>query len=83
MASALKWAEKNNPDQNVAENLQTALGEMMGFFGDQSYVSSIGDFINTMKSGYGMKNAVSGEVTNMVGQLIPYKSFQGYAPNVS
>lgn len=78
MVSALKWAEKNNPDQGVVGNLQDALGEMVGFFGDQSYVSSIGDFINTMKSGYGIKNAVSGEITNMVGQLIPYKSFQGW-----
>lgn len=78
MASALKWVEKNNPDQNVIENLQGALGEMLSFFGDQSYVSSIGDFINTMKSGYGVKNAVSGEVTNLISQLIPYKSFQGW-----
>lgn len=80
MASALKWVEKNNPDQNVAENLRDALGQMVGFFGDQSYVKSIGDVIEAIKGGSSNKlaSAVSGEINNLSGQLVPYRSFLGW-----
>lgn len=81
MVSALKWVEKNNPDQNVAANLRDALGQMVGFFGDQSYVQSLGDVLNTIKGGNSVNklaSAVQGEFSNFVGQLVPYKSFQGW-----
>lgn len=80
MASALKWVEKNNPDQNVAENLRDALGQMLGFFSDQSYVQSVGDLVSTIQSATPNKLAtgVSAQLTNFAGQLVPYRAFQGW-----
>lgn len=79
MASAMKWVEKNNPDQNVVENLRDATAQMLGFFGDQSYVQNIGDLIEAIKGGTNViGNAVSSEISNTTGQLVPYKSFLGW-----
>lgn len=84
MASALKWTEKNNPDQNVIENLRDSLGQMLGFFGDQSYVQSIGDLISAIQSSTPNKlaSAVSSQVSNFAGQLVPYRSFQGWLARI-
>jgi hypothetical protein len=80
MAAALRWSEKNNPDQNVAENMRDSLGQMLGFFSDQSYVQSIGDLIGVMQGGNPNKlaGAINSQVSNFVGQLVPYRSFEGW-----
>src|SRR3990167_3325051 len=57
-------------------NVGQAMGGLLGFFGDQSYVRSIGDLVEAVQSGGNIKkSAVSSEAANLVGQLVPYKSF--------
>jgi len=80
MAGALKWAERNNPDQNFGEDLLDAMPQMVQFFGDQSYVRSLGDTIDSIKgSNSNMLNtAISKQFSNFAGQLVPWRSFQGW-----
>ncbi len=84
MAAALKDAEKQNPDQSTIADVGDAAANMLGFFGDQSYVESIGDLIDTIKSASDKKlaYAAKSEASNMLGQLIPYKSFMGWLTRI-
>jgi hypothetical protein len=77
MASALANAEKYNPDKSKVENISKSITGMLGFFGDQSYVRSIGDFIDAVQGGVNVgASALTSQGANFLGQLIPYKSFQ-------
>jgi len=80
MAAALKDAEKQNPDQSTMADVGDGAASMLGFFGDQSYVESIGDLIDTIKSASDKKlaYAAKSEASNLLGQLVPYKSFMGW-----
>lgn len=80
MAAALRWAEKNNPDQNTVSNIGEALGGVLGFFGDQSYVQSIGDVIETIQSASPKRLAtgIQKQIANFAGQVVPYRSFMGW-----
>lgn len=79
MAGALKWAERNNPDNNFFENLMVAMPQMMVFFGDQSYVSQLGDTIDSLTSGYNqVEKSIKNTTSNLLSQLVPYRSFQGW-----
>ena len=80
MAGALKWAEKNNPDQNVIQDIGKAIPQMMIFFGDQSYVQELGNILDALRSGEGamFSNALTSEISNLGGQLVPLRSFMGW-----
>jgi hypothetical protein len=83
MAAAAKWVEKNNPDQSVVEKLQNSIMQTLGFFGDQSYMKSLGDVIDAVKGGSGMlKNIISSQGANFAGQLVPYRSFMGWITRI-
>jgi hypothetical protein len=76
MASALANAEKKNPDKKFIENVGTGVSGILGFFGDQSYVRSIGDLVDAIRGGGNMGSAaLTSEASNLTGQLIPYHSF--------
>jgi hypothetical protein len=76
MAAAIASAEKNNPDKDMTENLMSGVTGILGFFGDQSYVRSIGDLVDAIQGGVNVgPTALSAEGANLAGQLIPYKSF--------
>jgi len=77
MAAALRNAEKYNPDKSTIENISKSITGMLGFFGDQSYVRSIGDFVDAIQGGVNIgASAMSSMGANLLGQLIPWKSFQ-------
>lgn len=77
MAAALAEAERKNPDKTKTENIAKSVSGMLGFFGDQSYVRSIGDLVDAIQGGVNVgPSAISGQAANLAGQLIPYKSFQ-------
>ena len=76
MAAALADAEKKNPDKDMVANLTSGVSGILGFFGDQSYVRSIGDLVDVIQGGVNVgPTALSAEGANLAGQLIPYKSF--------
>ncbi|MBI5954461.1 MAG: hypothetical protein HY865_22620 [Chloroflexi bacterium] len=76
MAAALASAEKNNPDKSKIENVGKSVSGMLGFFGDQSYVRSIGDLVDAIQGGVSIgASALQAEGANLAGQMIPYKSF--------
>lgn len=76
MAAAMANAQRTNPDKGRLENFAQGAGGMLGFFGDQSYVRSIGDLVDAIQGGVNIgPNAISSEAANMAGQLVPYKSF--------
>lgn len=76
MAAALADAEKRNPDQSYVSNVGRSISGMLAFFGDQSYVRSIGDLVEAIQGGVSVgPSAISAEAANLAGQLVPYKSF--------
>lgn len=76
MAAALADAEKKNPDQTYISNVGRSVSGMLGFFGNQSYVRSIGDLVDAIQGGVSVgPNALNAEAANLAGQLVPYKSF--------
>jgi hypothetical protein len=76
MAAAFANAKRSNPDNTWAKNTGKAMSGMLAFFGDQSYVRSIGDLVEAIQGGVNVgANAFSGQAANFAGQLIPYKSF--------
>jgi hypothetical protein len=76
MAAAIANAEKYNPDKSKIENISKSISGTLGFFGDQSYVRSIGDLVDAIQGGVNIgPAAISAEASNLAGQLIPYKSF--------
>lgn len=79
MASAAKWVEKNNPDNTATENLTDAIFQTIGFFGDQSYMKSLGDTIEAIQSSDNRgESLIKSQATNILGQMVPYKSFLGW-----
>jgi len=76
MAAALSDAAKTNPDKSTTENIGKGVSGILGFFGDQSYVRSIGDLVDAIQGGVNVgPSAISAEAANLAGQLVPYKSF--------
>lgn len=76
MASALANAEKYGPDKSKIDKVSQGMMGMLGFFGDQSYVRSIGDLVDAIQGGVNVsKSAVTSEAANLAGQLVPYRSF--------
>ena len=76
MAAALAEAERKNPDQNKINNIGKSISGMLGFFGDQSYVRSIGDLVDAIQGGVNIgPTALTAQAANFAGQLVPYKSF--------
>jgi hypothetical protein len=76
MAAALANAEKKNPDKTFIQNVGQGVSGILGFFGDQSYVRSIGDLVDAIRGGGNMgSSALTSEGANLAGQLIPYHSF--------
>lgn len=80
MASALRYAEKANPDSNTLENVSKALGGILTFFGDQSYVKEIGDLMDELRSDRPDKfnRFIESEASNVAEQMVPYRSFLGW-----
>lgn len=76
MAAALANAEKNNPDKSFVDNIGKGISGILGFFGDQSYVRSIGDLVDAIRGGGNVgSSAFTSEAANLTGQLVPYHSF--------
>lgn len=76
MAAALASAEKKNPDQSFISNVGKGVSGILGFFGDQSYVRSIGDLVDAIRGGGNIgSSAFTSEASNLAGQLVPYHSF--------
>jgi hypothetical protein len=76
MAAAMADAEKKNPDKSTVANIGRGMSGILGFFGDQSYVRSIGDLVDAIQGGVNIgPTALSAEGANLAGQLVPYKSF--------
>lgn len=84
MAAALANAEKFNPDQGVVDNISQAMGGILKFFGDQSYVQNIGDVVDVIQQGGGnlLKRSLAQQAGNYAGQLIPYKSFLSWVTRI-
>jgi hypothetical protein len=79
MAAAYNYVSKQNPDQGTIERLQEAFGQVAKFFSDQSYVKNLGDMVDTItRGGFNVPNIISSEAANILGQLIPYRSFMGW-----
>ncbi len=79
MAAALHYFTHDHPDaltDSEMEKIASAMGGIMGFFSDQSYMQGMKDLIN----------AASGEkpkaVTSLLTQLIPLSSLQGWVNNI-
>jgi len=76
MASALANVEKTNPEKGQIEKISKSVSGMLKFFGDQSYVRSIGDLVEAIQGGVNIgPTALSSEASDLAGQLVPYKSF--------
>lgn len=83
MAAAYHDVATRNPDATTAETLGDSLVGTLGFFADQSYVRSLGDFIGAIqgKGSFGggfSLDSMSKQAANLAGQLIPYDAFQGW-----
>jgi hypothetical protein len=80
MAAALKYLEKTKPDQTMPQNVGETMVQMLKFFGDQSYVKNIGDFIEAVTSADSNKMGagIGSQVANVASQLVPYRSFLGW-----
>lgn len=79
MAAAYKNVEERNPDQSKIEQLGNAAAGTLGFFADQSYVRSLGDFLESVQTGRGISlDSLSKQAANLAGQLVPYESFWGW-----
>jgi len=78
MAAALRYAEKYDLPTDKESAISTAVGGMLKFFSDQSYVRQLGDFMDSLQTGKGIVGGLKAEVSNSVSQLIPYKSFLGW-----
>ncbi len=78
MAAALRYAEKYNLDSDKESKIGTAVGGMMKFFSDQSYVKQLGDFMDSVQTGRGIVGGLKMEASNFASQLIPYRSFLGW-----
>jgi hypothetical protein len=78
MAAALRYAEKYDLPTDKESAISTAVGGMLKFYSDQSYVKQLGDFIDSVQTGKGVIGGLKMEATNAVSQMIPYKSFLGW-----
>jgi len=72
--------DKGTIDQSGADKILSLGGGMMGFFRDQSYMKSVGDFTNALqgKDGNTFGDSISYQVGNVVNQLVPFKSMVGW-----
>lgn len=83
MAAAYHDATIRNPDAATTEQLGIALAGTLGFFADQSYVRSIGDFIGAIQNkgsfggGFSL-DSMNKQAANLAGQLVPYDAFMGW-----
>lgn len=82
MAAALRYAEKYDLPTDKENAISTAVGGMLKFFSDQSYVKQLGDFIDSVQTGKGIVGGLKMEATNSISQLIPYKSFLGWMSRI-
>ena len=82
MAAALRYAEKYDLPNDKKSTIATAMGGMLQFFSDQSYVKNLGDFIDSVSTGQGFITGAEKELSNMATQLIPYKSFLSWLSRI-
>lgn len=81
MAAALNYYMKDSPDalsDSQMDKIADALGGVMQFFSDQSYLQGIGDLTKTLQ---GDKNSITRLVTSFPTQMIPLSSLQGWINN--
>jgi hypothetical protein len=77
MGAAIANAERENPDDKAISNVSKGAMGMLKFFGDQSYVRSIGDLVDAIQGGYNVSSkALQSEGANLLNQMVPYRSFQ-------
>ncbi len=76
MAAALHYVANDNPKAdvyNMGQKMAQYASEMAGFFGDQSYVQSVGQAVKGVQGDWGQVRQL---LTNMGTQLIPLSSLQ-------
>lgn len=78
MSAALHYYEQEGPNalsDTAMEKGMKALTGTMQFFGDQSYVQSLGDFVKALR---GDTSSITRFTTSVPTQLIPLSSLQGW-----
>lgn len=78
MATALHYHQKESPKALSDSDMEKAFSALTGvakFFGDQSYVQSLGDLSRTLE---GDETQIARFVTSAPTQLIPLSSFQAW-----
>lgn len=75
MASAMKWAKDNGLSDDKMVKAGTAMGGVLGFFADQSYMKGLGDIIDGVRGDEFKRDRA---ISNIPSQLVPYRSLQGW-----
>ena len=89
MAAAMKsvWDEdltkqgKGEPPKGAIANMGKSLMEMGQFFGDQSYLESVGNLIDLITEGD--INKAERLIANIPSQLVPFNSFLGFITRIA
>jgi hypothetical protein len=83
MAAAMKYYAEDNPataGKEVPEKLVNAMGGVMGFFADQSYVEGMKDVWDAVVEG--RENAARKLITGPATQFVPLVSLQRWTTNL-
>lgn len=74
--AAVKQAiDKKKIDDTTSDTILTSLANVMRFYGDQSYVKNIGDFISSVSEG---QSAIPKQIANYTQQFVPFRAFLGW-----